>query len=155
MQTAFARIPGGQASSGAPVSAATAAAQATTGAKAQKSSTGTAQATTGAQAQKSAESIQTAFARMPGGKASSGAPVSTAAASAQATTGEEAQKSAVEAAQVTTGRQTDRTRSVSTARLVLLLLRPDWSADLDFCGVDCADMFALMNTGCMCSNRSL
>ena len=27
------------------------------------------------------------------------------------------------------------------------------SADLDFCGVDCSDMFAsLMNTGCLCSN---
>ena len=72
---------------------AAAAAQATTGAEPQKSATGAAQATTGAQEQKSAESIQTAFARMPGGQASSGAPVSAAAASAQATTGAEAQKS--------------------------------------------------------------
>ena len=37
--------------------------------------------------------LQTAVARMPGGQASSGAPVSAAAASAQATTGAEAQKS--------------------------------------------------------------
>ena len=42
------------------------------------------------QAQKSAESMETAFARMPGAQASSGAPV---IASAQATTGAEAQKS--------------------------------------------------------------
>ena len=92
MQTAFARMPGGQPASGAPVSTVEAAAQATTGAEAQKSTPETAQATTGAQAQKSAESMQTAFARMPGGQASSGAPVSAAAASAQATTGAEAQK---------------------------------------------------------------
>ena len=41
-----------------------------------------------------AESMQTAFAGMPGGQASSSAPVSAAAATAQATTGAEAQKSA-------------------------------------------------------------
>jgi len=41
-----------------------------------------------------AESMQTAFAGMPGGQASSGAPVSAVAAAAQATTGAEAQKSA-------------------------------------------------------------
>ena len=93
MQTAFARIPDGQASSGAPVSAAAAPAQVTTGAEAQKSATGAAQATTGPQAQKSAESIQTAFARMPGGQVSSCAPVSATTASAQTTTGAEAQKS--------------------------------------------------------------
>ena len=50
------------------------------------------EATTGAQAQKSAENMETPFARMPGAQASSGAPVSAAAASAQATTGAEAQK---------------------------------------------------------------
>ena len=38
------------------------------------------------------ESMQTAFARIPGGQVSSGAPVSTAVAGAQATTGAEAQK---------------------------------------------------------------
>jgi len=65
MQTTFARMPGGQASSGAPVSVAAAAAQTTTGAEAQKSAVAAAQATTGAQAQKSAENMQTAFARMP------------------------------------------------------------------------------------------
>jgi len=41
-----------------------------------------------------AESMQTAFAGMPGGQASFSAPVSAAAAAAQATTGAEAQKSA-------------------------------------------------------------
>ena len=40
-----------------------------------------------------AEIMQTAFARMPGGQTSSGAPVSAPAAAAQATTGAEAQKS--------------------------------------------------------------
>jgi len=57
MQTAFARMPGGQASSGAPVSPVVATAQATTGTEAQKSAATTAQVTTGAQAQKSAESM--------------------------------------------------------------------------------------------------
>jgi len=114
MRTALARMPGGQASSGAPVSAAAACAQATTGAEAQKSAAAAAQATTGAQAQKSAESIQTAFARMPGGQASSGAPVSAAAACAQATTGAEAQKSAAAAAQATTGAQAQK--SAETCR---------------------------------------
>eukprot|EP00277_Geminigera_cryophila_P000309 CAMPEP_0179429126 /NCGR_PEP_ID=MMETSP0799-20121207/14593_1 /TAXON_ID=46947 /ORGANISM="Geminigera cryophila, Strain CCMP2564" /LENGTH=155 /DNA_ID=CAMNT_0021204899 /DNA_START=139 /DNA_END=607 /DNA_ORIENTATION=+ len=46
------------------------------GTEAQKSVAAAAQAMTGAQAQKSAESMQTAFARMPGLQASSGAPVS-------------------------------------------------------------------------------
>ena len=91
MRTAFARMPGGQASSGAPVSAAVAAAQATMGAEAQKSAAAVAQATTGGA--EIGRDLQTAFARMPGEQASSGAPVSAEAASAQATTGTEAQKS--------------------------------------------------------------
>jgi len=117
MQTAFARIPDGQASSGAPVSAAAAPAQVTTGAEAQKSATGAAQATTGPQAQKSAESIQTAFARMPGGQVSSCAPVSATTASAQTTTGAEAQKSATATAQATTGAQAQK--SAETCRQYL------------------------------------
>ena len=68
--------------------------------------------------------MQTAFARMSGGQASSGAPVSAAAASAQTTTGAEAQKSVsygqvTTMANVTTGANKDVTTSLLLSRVAL------------------------------------
>jgi len=68
-----------------------------------------------------AESMQTAFAGMPGGQASSGAPVSAASASAQATMGAESQKSAqVSYGQVTSmaAVATGANKDVATSRLL-------------------------------------
>jgi len=68
-----------------------------------------------------AQSMQTAFAGMPGGQASSGAPVSAAAAAAQATTGAKAQKSArVSYGQVTSmaAVETGASKDVATSLLL-------------------------------------
>ena len=68
--------------------------------------------------------LQTAVARMPGGQASSGAPVSAAAASAQATTGAEAQKSVsygqvTSMATVATGASKDVATSLLLSRVAV------------------------------------